>query len=72
MVGHRVLLTVFLECSGVSCRGVLPKCERFSSSAHLIVTDLASRFESFIGLEVLLEIHPVLRRVAKLLLHTVK
>ena len=71
MVGHCVLLTVFLECGSVSGGGVLSKCERFGSAAHLVVTDLARGFESFIGLETLLEVHPVLRCVAKLLLYTV-
>ena len=72
MVGHRVLLTVLLECGRVSSRGILPKCERLCTAAHFVVTDLARGLESFICREVLLEIHPILSRVAKLLLLTVK
>ena len=72
MVGLRVLLTVLLECGRVSSRGVLSKCERLCSAAHFVVTDLARGFECIICREVLLEIHPVLSRVAKLLLLTVK
>ena len=72
MVGHCVLLTVFLECGSVSGGGVLSKCERLGSGAHLVVTDLTRGFECFVGLEALLEVHPVLRCVAELLLNTVK
>ena len=71
MVGRCVLVTVLLECGSVSGSGVLSKSERLATSAHFVETDLTRGFESFIGLETLLEVHPVLRCVAEFLLYTV-
>ena len=60
MVALSVLLAVLVEGSLVASGGVLAESERISAAAHLVVTDLAGRLEGLIGLERLLEVHPVL------------
>ena len=63
-----VLFTVLLHRRCISRRRVLPQRKRLRAGAHLVVTDLTSGFESFVGSETLLEIHPVLCSVAELFL----
>ena len=66
-----VFLTVLLHRRSVPRRRILSQRERLFAGAHLVVTDLTSGFESFVGCETLLEIHPVLGSVAELFLFTV-
>ena len=68
MVRIGVLLTVLLHRRRIPRRRILPQRERLRASAHLVVTDLTSGFESFVGCEALLEIHPVLCSIAELFL----
>ena len=72
MVALRVLLSVLFERCGIARGGVLPEGEWLRARAHLAVADLGSRLECLIWFERLLEVHPVLRRIAELLLHTPK
>ena len=60
VVALGVLLTVLVECGRVASGGVLAEGERVGATTHIVVTDLASGLEGLIGLERLLEVHPVL------------
>ena len=70
VVALRVLFPVLVEGCGVSRCGVLSEGEWVLASAHLAVTGLNRGLECLFWLESLLEVHPVLRRIAEFFLFT--
>ena len=68
MVALSVLLTVFIKSGLVASSGILSEREGFAASAHIVETALARGLERFVCSHGLLEVHPVLSSIAKLLL----